>query len=277
MNHGSLSAEKYRSGMKTSHVARAMFAILSTPLSYFGNNIGMTPSTTRPPSAFATELLPSRGLSRQLAQALAEPLSLKQRPMHQFEKGVTLCQAGDSVTKLPFVISGRLDAVVHVPGALGSHIVPIAFQAGEIAYLSYLFNQIPSGSDLVVGEASAIRWMPIEDIEACLVKDPALLIMLVRFLGQRLREVQARERSWAARGVQQRLCAGLARMAADLSPRPDGRLIISTTHEQLAARCGISRPKASIALKTLENLGAVTLGRRRIEVLDAGFIAQQAN
>jgi CRP-like cAMP-binding protein len=277
MNHGGLSAEISERGMKTSHVAKAMFAILSTPFSYFGNNIGMTPSTSRPTSAIAAELLPSRGLSRQLAKALAEPLSLKQRPMHQFEKGVMLCQAGETVTNLPFIISGRLDAVVHVPGALGSQIVPIAFQAGEIAYLSYLFNQVPSGSDLVVGEPSAIRWVSIEDIEACLVKDPALLIMLVRFLGQRLREVQARERGWAARGVQQRLCAGLARMAADLPPRHDGKLIISTTHEQLAARCGISRPKASIALKTLEHLGAVTLGRRWIEVLDVGFIAKQAS
>jgi CRP-like cAMP-binding protein len=254
-----------------------MFANLPMFFSYFGNNLGMTPSTLHQPPAFASELLASRSLSRQLAQALAEPLSLKQRPMHQFKEGAVLCKAGESVTNLPFVISGRLDAVVHVPGGLGSQIVPIAFHAGEVVFLSYLFNQVPSGSDLVVGEASAIRWVAIQEIEACLVKDQALLIMLVRFLGQRLREVQARERGWASRGVQQRLCAGLVRMAADLPPRQDGRLIIATTHEQLAARCGISRPKASLALKALEQKGALLLGRRWMEVLDAELIAKQAN
>jgi CRP-like cAMP-binding protein len=237
----------------------------------------MTPSPKQSTSAVAAELLPSRSLSRQLAQALALPLALKQRPMHQFATGVVLCNAGEIVTQLPFVISGRLDAVVHVPGSLGSQIVPIAFHAGEVAFLSYLFNQVPSGSDLVVGEASAIRWVAIEEIEACLVKDQALLIMLVRFLGQRLRELQARERGWASRGVQQRVCAGLARMAADLPPRHDGRLIIATTHDQLSSRCGVSRPKASLALKALEQKGALLLGRRWIEVLDAEFIAKQAN
>ncbi len=255
----------------------AMFLIRRVALSYFGNNTGMTPSLAKPHLAFAAELLPSRSLSRKLAHALSQALGLQQRPMHRFEPGVILCKAGESVSRLPIVISGRLDAVVHVPGSLGSQIVPIAFQAGEVAFLSYLFNQVPSGSDLVVGEPCAIRWVPIEEIVACLLRDQALLIMLVRFLGQRLREVQARERSWASRSVQQRLCAGLARMAADLTPRPDGRLIITTTHEQLAARCGISRPKASIALKALEQRGAVHLGRRWIELLDVSLIAQEAS
>jgi len=195
-------------------------------------------------------------------------MAFKGRPLHHFETGVNLFKAGDRVTQLPYVMSGRLDAVVHVPGVQGGQIVPISFRAGEMAYLSYLFNQLPSGSDLVVGESSTVQWLPLKDIEACLLNDQGLLLMLVRFLGQRLREVQARERSWAARGVQTRLCAGLARMAADLPSRSDGHVVIVATHEQIAARCGISRPKASIALKSLESSGVLRLGRGWIEVLN---------
>jgi CRP/FNR family transcriptional regulator len=158
--------------------------------------------------------------------------------------------------------------VVHVPGVQGGQIVPISFRAGEMAFLSYLFNQLPSGSDLVVAEPSTIQWLPLQDIETCLLNDQGLLLMLVRFLGQRLREVQARERSWASRGVQHRLCAGLARMAADLPTRSDGRTVVVATHEQIAASCGISRPKASIALKALEGDGVLKLGRGWIEVLN---------
>ncbi len=143
-----------------------------------------------------------------------------------------------------------------------------------MAFLSYLFNQLPSGVDLVAGEPTSLKWVPVSEIETALLKDSALLILLVRFLGQRQREVQARERAWAARGVQPRLCAGLARMLADSPKRKDGRLIVELTHEQLAARCGISRPKASIALKAMERSGWLALGHRSIEVLDPVALAK---
>ena len=228
----------------------------------------MTPNPLHSSDRIAAELLLSRQLGRKFANALAQPMALKSRPLHRFEVGVSLFKAGDRVTQLPFVMSGRLDAVVHVPGVQGGQIVPISFRAGEMAFLSYLFNQLPSGSDLVVAEPSTIQWLPLQDIETCLLHDQGLLLMLVRFLGQRLREVQARERSWAARGVQTRLCAGLARMAADLPSRSDGRAVVVATHEQIAASCGISRPKASIALKALEGDGVLKLGRGWIEVLN---------
>ncbi len=237
----------------------------------------MTPSNHIDSDRFAAELLQSRQLGRKFANALAQPLAFKSRPLHRFDSGVSLCKAGDRVTQLPFVMSGRLDAVVHVPGIQGGQIVPISFRAGEMAFLSYLFNQLPSGSDLVVGEPSTIQWLPLKDIEACLLIDQGLLLMLVRFLGQRLREVQARERSWAARGVQHRLCAGLARMAADLPSRSDRRTVVVATHEQIAASCGISRPKASIALKALEGDGVLKLGRGWIEVLHLQGLIERAD
>lgn len=237
----------------------------------------MTPSPLNSTDRFAAELLQSRQLGRKFANALAQPMAFKTRPMHRFEAGVSLFKAGDRVTQLPYVMSGRLDAVVHVPGVQGGQIVPISFRAGEMAFLSYLFNQLPSGSDLVVGEPSTIQWLPLKDIEACLLNDQDLLLMLVRFLGQRLREVQARERSWAARGVQTRLCAGLARMAADLPSLSDGRTVIVATHEQIAASCGISRPKASIALKALEGDGVLKLGRGGFEVLNLRGLIERSD
>ena len=246
-------------------------------VSYFGNNTEMTPDQLPSPDRFAAELLQSRRLGRSFANALGLPMALKSRPLHRFEAGVSLYKAGDRVTQLPFVMSGRLDAVVHVPGAQGGHIVPISFRAGEMAFLSYLFNQLPSGSDLLVGEQSTIQWLALQEIEACLLNDQGLLLMLVRFLGQRLREVQARERSWAAKGVVPRLCAGLARMATDLPNRADRRMVVVATHEQLAASCGISRPKASIALKALEGQGILKLGRGWVEVLSLRSLIEWAD
>ena len=210
----------------------------------------------------------SQSLARQLAQALAQPVDLKQRPWHSVSVGQSLIKTSDVVARLPFVMSGRLNAVVHIPGKQGGQIVPIAFGAGEIAVLSYLFNRLPSGIDLVAAQASTIQWIPVEDLEKALLHDPQLMVLLVRFLGLRLREVQARERASFARSVPARLSASLSRILMDLPTRPDARLLIQATHDQLAASCGVSRPKTSLALKEMERDGILKLGRKWVEVLN---------
>jgi CRP/FNR family transcriptional regulator len=216
----------------------------------------------------------SPSLSRALARALAEPLRLAARPLQRIAAGATVLRSGEPVTRLAFLREGRLDAVLHGKGSDGAAaVVPLSFRAGEIVLLSQLFAQRSSGVDLVAGDASALRWVPIDEIERALRADPAALLLLVRFLAQRLREVQARERAWAERGVHERVCAALARLAAEQPVRADGRCLIATTHAQLAARCGVSRPKASTALKRLERAGRVRLARGTIELLDAAGLS----
>lgn len=46
-----------------------------------------------------------------------------------------------------------------------------------------------------------------------------------------------------------------------------GRVLIAATHEHLAARCGVSRPKMSRELKQLERSGRLKLLRGSVEVL----------
>jgi CRP/FNR family transcriptional regulator len=238
------------------------------PLSYFGNNLGMTLSEHGLSSTSAPVWRNSQSLARQLGQAMAQPVDLKNRPKHRVSAGQTLIKTGDQLACLPFVMSGRLNAVVHIPGKQGGQIVPIGFSAGEIALLSYLFNRLPSGSDLVAAQAATIQWLPVEDMEAALLHDPQLMVLLVKFLSLRLREVQARERAGLARSVPARLSASLSRILMDLPTRPDGRLLIHSTHEQLAASCGVSRPKASLALKKMEQEGILKLGRKWVEVFN---------
>ena len=247
------------------------------PLSYFGNNLGMTLSENVESSRNDPVWRNSQSLARQLAQALALPVDLTHRPRHRMSVGQTLIKTSDAVARLPFVMSGRLNAVVHIPGKQGGQIVPIAFGAGEIALVSYLFNHLPSGIDLIAAQVSTIQWIPVEEIETALLQDPQLMVLLVRFLGLRLREVQARERAGFARGVPARVSASLTRILADLPTSPDGRLLVHSTHEQLAASCGVSRPKTSLALKKMEQDGILKLGRKWVEVLNTTALQALAN
>jgi CRP-like cAMP-binding protein len=65
------------------------------------------------------------------------------------------------------------------------------------------------------------------------------------------------------------VCAGLARVALEATPDRQGDpWLVSATHEHLAQRCGVSRPKLSQELKQLEHAGVLRLDRGRIELLD---------
>ena len=101
-----------------------------------------------------------------------------------------------------------------------------------------------------------------------------LLVLLVTYQSRRLREVQLREQAWLERGVHHRVCARLARISFGLPENDDGHVVLDATHEALAARCGVSRPRMSKELKRLEEDGRVKLGRGTVEIVDRAWFDQ---
>ena len=208
----------------------------------------------------------SRRLNRQFATALAGVLPPSAQPAQTFAAGHTLLLSGATPVALPRVESGRLQAVVHL-GDEGQRVVPVYFDAGEIAMCSHLFSRDPLTADIVAATETVVRWLPRAAIEAAVQLHPELALPLAQFLAQRLREVQARERVWLQRGVRARLWAVLQREMAGQAPAADGTWPVHLTHEALAERAGVSRPKLSGALKAMEREGVLRLGRRLITVV----------
>lgn len=181
--------------------------------------------------------------------------------------GQTLLPAGQPITRLPWVLQGRLDCVLPLQHGETGSLIPVSFGAGEIAMLSQLFCNSPVWVDVVVAQSCELRWLSVSALEALLASDFDLLMMHARFLAHRLREVQLRERSWVERSVHQRVLAHLTRIASKTPESQQGVRTIHATHEELAARCGVSRPKFTLELKRLEALGAIRRGRGFIEIL----------
>lgn len=206
--------------------------------------------------------------SRRLGQVLGERLSVGSQPVVHVPTGRILLPAGQSITRLPLLLSGRLDCVLPLQDGEASSLIPISFEAGEIAMLSQLFCNAPVWVDVVAAQDCMLHWLPVADLEKLLETDPSLMLMLTRFLAQRLREVQIRERSWVERSVHHRVLMQLMRLAQKISPDAQGHCVIYGTHEELAARCGVSRPKLTLELKNLESQGLLRRGRGFIEILN---------
>ncbi len=209
----------------------------------------------------------SRQLNREFARQLQPHLVVDRYAAKPARAGQVLARSGERVGKLPLIESGQIDAVLHV-GDQGNQVIPVSFMPGELALVSALFSDEPSHVDMVAATDLSVRWIPIADVEQCLIQSPDLLVLAVRFLAQRLREAQSRERGWLERGVQERVLAVLSRVVRDGPAQSDGRLLIAITHDKLAAYCGLSRPKLSQELKRLELAGVLRLHRGAVEVLD---------
>ena len=217
------------------------------------------------------EASPSQELSRALARALEASSPVRRRSVMLYGPGQLLIPAGAPVTRLPVVESGCVQAVMQRARQQGTEIVPIEFRAGEIVMLSYLFSAQASTVNMVAVEPTAVRWWDARALEKAIFADQAMVLLLVRFLGQRLREVQDRERTWVERSVLSRVSATLLRMASVAGQGTD-RCLLQVTHEEIARRAGVSRPKTTIAIKKLREAGAVMPGRAQIEVLDLAVL-----
>jgi len=223
------------------------------------------------------DLSASRALNRQLVLLLKAALDMARFPAQKAIAGQTLHSAGDALTRLPIIERGCIEAIYHL-GEEGHRIIPITFKAGELAFASALFSTTAIKVGLVVAEDLVAHWVPISELERCLLNSPPVMVLTLRFLAQRLREVQARERDWMERGTHERVCAALSRIIGETEPRPDGRVLIAATHEHLAARSGVSRPKLSRELKQLERSSRLKLLRGSVEVLDPdSFTASRWN
>ena len=209
----------------------------------------------------------SRQLNQQLVRALLPHLEMGRYVAKPARAGQVLVHAGERLGKLPLIESGQIDAVLHV-GDQGNQVIPVSFMQGELSLVSVLFSEDPCHVDMVAATDISARWIPISDVEQCLLQSPDLLVLAVRFLAQRLREVQSRERGWLERGVQERVIAVLSRVLHDAPPQQGDGLMIAVTHDKLAARCGLSRPKLSQELKRLELAGTLRLHRGAIEIVD---------
>lgn len=215
----------------------------------------------------------SRARNRALVVMLARELDINAWDTVRKPAGARLTAVGDTVLQLPLIISGAVDAVIHQSADDGNEVVPVSWEAGELALMSHLFSREPSGADVVATDDVVIRWLPIGEVEQCLMRNRELLVQFVLFLTQRLREVQMRERASLERGVHERVCASLARISRTVPFSAQGTIVITGTHESMAARCAVSRPRLSRELKQLEEAGRLKLGRGAIEITDIDWFS----
>ncbi len=107
------------------------------------------------------------------------------------------------------------------------------------------------------------------DVRRLLLGDARIAARISETLGRRLGELEQRLSDAIFKTVPERIAGALVTLAEGHTSRTLGRGIqIKLTHEQLAALAGTSRETTTKILGEFADLGLVSLGRGRVNILD---------
>lgn len=146
------------------------------------------------------------------------------------------------------------------------------------------FNDVPvfdGGSNPANVEAmedGSVAIIPSAAMLALMRRRPVIADAAVRVLASRLRNMTLMVESLAFRNVTARVAKVIRDCAAGEQPLTEGipHACAHITQQELAALTGSVREVVQRALKTLENAGAIRLGRARVEVLDGAILEDWA-
>lgn len=190
--------------------------------------------------------------------------------------GETILTEGDDCQDLFFVMEGRVRVVKFSPE--GREQVLLILGPGRS------FNDVPVfDGGVSPGTVEALEDGRIGVISAGRMRDfarryPEIALAATRILASRLRTMTLMVQTLAFRDVVGRVANVIMGCAVGQQPLIEGvpHACARITQQELAAMTGSVREVVQRALKTLETAGAIRLGRARIEVLDAGALADWA-
>ena len=195
--------------------------------------------------------------------------------LRRFARGEVVFHEGDPGDTLHLIAKGRL--AVRVTTKMGETATLAVLGRGdffgELALLSLESHRTASVVALEAAETMAISRDSFDELRRA---QPPVQAFLVEVLGAQVRRLtgQVIEALYvpADRRVLRRL-AGLAKVYAEGDP---GTVEIPMTQDDLATMAGTSRATVNRVLGEAEQAGLISVGRRRVTVLNAAGLAAKA-
>ena len=192
-----------------------------------------------------------------------------------FDRGDVVVAAGDPVSHLIVVASGRLK-LVHTT-ARGREQVVRQLGPGEFLGEMALFTEAHHEGDLIAMEETHVCMIAREGVQAILRKYPAVALAFVEALAWRLAEAERLIGDLGLRDVGQRLAAELLRLAGpEAQDMAEVRLPVPWS--ELALQLGTTPESLSRRLKVLVQQGLVEqLSGRTVRLRDLDRLRRLAD
>jgi CRP-like cAMP-binding protein len=145
---------------------------------------------------------------------------------------------------------------------------------GELAAI----DGLPRSASACALEDAAVVVVPAAAFTRFVEETPAVAMHLLRLLSDRLRSTTRLHVEQRGADLVRRIARRLAEMAGAAAPSDgDGRVSLRISHGDLADWVNANRETTSRALGRLRDLGLITTGRERIDVVDLDALLRLAS
>src|SRR4051794_14972743 len=199
-----------------------------------------------------------------------------QAQLRRFARGRALMHAGQVPEGVFLLRSGVVKASDVTPE--GRELLLAIRAPGDLVGELAALDERPRSATVVALEAVEALVLPIPAFRSLLTTRPAVAIALIRVIGARLRDADARRIQLGRLASLARVASCLLELCDRFGAEADGAVAIrvALSQEELAGWAGASLESTARALRQLRELGWIETRRREIRVLDRAGLASAA-
>ena len=194
-------------------------------------------------------------------------LAARMRAKH-FQRNEVIFHRDDPAGHLYVIVSGSVK--VAMPDEQGHEVVFAVEQEGAVFGELALFDDAPRSATVTALSETQVVTIARDDFLRVIERSPRAIREILRLLARTVRRASGRIEDLVFLDVPGRVAKCLLDLAA-----ANERNEVELTQDDLAAFVGATRVSVNRALADLEGLGAVAVGRRRIEIRDQETLRRQ--
>ena len=190
-----------------------------------------------------------------------------------FPRGTPIYLPLDETNSVFLLASGRVKICNLTPD--GKQSILAFIEPGELFGELALFDAGPRDEYAEAVEKSTIVLIPGEVMQQTMESHPGVTLGVTKLIGLRRRRIEQRLKNLLFLSNRDRLTHLLLELAAQYGAREKGGLTlrIQLSHQDLASVIGSTRETVTVVLGEMQDEGLLSIGRRRIVILDLGRLA----
>lgn len=217
--------------------------------------------TQTPQATAIAELLGEIALFKPLWPEERLRLSAQMRPK-RFAKGEVIFHKDDPATHLYVIAAGSVK--ISIQEETGREVLVAVYRGGDVFGELALFDQGARSATVTALTEALVYTLSGDDLFAVLERNPKAMRELLARLTRIVRRLSGQVGDFVFLDLESRV----AKYLLDLSELSPGKGEVELTQEDLAAFVGGTRAAVNRCLADLEKVGAITVGRRHIDVAD---------
>lgn len=224
--------------------------------------------TQTPQAAAVAELLAEIPLFQPLwpEERLRLAAQMKQR---RFAKGEVVFHKDDPATHLFVIAAGSVK--ISIQDETGREVLVAVYRGGDVFGELALFDEGSRSATVTALTEALVYTLAGSDLFAVLEKNPKAMRQLLARLTRIVRRLSGQVGDFVFLDLESRV----AKYLLDLTELTPAKREVELTQEDLAALVGGTRAAVNRCLADLEKVGAITVGRRHIEITNVEKLRQQ--